>query len=308
MPEKTLPNYKGEAEAIIVRAEVIADQLAADLDAFTAKFPFINEDYVTALNASIATSNELPLDNQVVGNIKLLTADVNAQVVLGRYALSDLNTYAKLTYKTDITKQRSFGQAKWEEAYTDQEKMENALQYANDQAALAPFATELAAKGFSVSDNENLLTIAANINSRNRLQEGAINQRPVTTQERIVQYNSMWEMVKDVSLAAKMLYRNDAAKYRQYLLYPNNTDTTTLKVTVNVLGGMEPMVGASVKIQDSELAPQTTDDNGQVTFASVNIAEFITLVITSPGGNTTEVNDLSITPGTTNNFTVEAEN
>lgn len=307
MAKTVTPNYYGEAEAMLVRAEVIKNQLAEDLAEFEAKFPFMNADYVTALTTSIENANTLPLDNQVVSNIKLLTADVNAHVVLGRNALSDLNTYAKLAYKKDPAKQQAFGQKDWDKAYSDQEKMENALEFANDIAKDEPFVTDLSAKGFTVADNANLLTIATNIHSRNILQENAINKRPVTTAERITLYNSLWEIIKDISLAAKMLYRNDDAKRRSYLLYPNNTDTTTVNVRVNNTGTTDPQVNSSVKIVDSELVAQTTDENGVASFSSVNIDEFISLEITSQGGTITIIPDLSVPPGTTNDFTVEAD-
>lgn len=301
--------YNLEDEAMLVRAEVMHTQLVADLAAFTAKFPFIDAAYEAAMAATINTANALPLDNQVVSNLKVLTEDVNAQVILGRSALKALGIYAKLTYPDSEARQRSFGQDQWADAYNDQEKMMNALEQAHAQAIAAPYATDLDLKGFTATDAANLATIATAIRTRNNLQENAKNNRPVSTQDRVIQYNSVWDIMKEVNLASQVVFADNPAKLESYLLYggSNTGANTIVNVTVNTTGTGDPMANASVQIIGSGLVPQTTDANGQCTFASVNIAELISLEITSEGATITEVPDLNVNTGTTNDFVVEAE-
>ncbi len=141
MTKEIIRTYTLEDEAMIVRAQIIHDHLVTDLAAFTAKFPFIDGTTTTALQASIDAAEALPLDNQVVSNLKVLTEDVNAQMILGRKALSNLNIYAKLTYPKEEARQRVFGQAHWKAAYSDQEKMMNALEQAHSLASSAPYDT-----------------------------------------------------------------------------------------------------------------------------------------------------------------------
>ena len=92
MAKKILRNYRGEDEAMIVRSQVITDQLSNDLGDFSAPFPFINPDTIVGLQTSIDTAEALPLDSQVLANQRVLTADVNAQMIIARRALSDLDT------------------------------------------------------------------------------------------------------------------------------------------------------------------------------------------------------------------------
>ncbi len=303
------PLYNMENEAMLVRAEVFHTQLVADLAAFTARFPYINVAWAAAFIASINTANALPLDNQVLSNLKVLTSDVNAQVILGRAALNELDAYAKVTYKKDIKRQRSFGQADWDEAYNDQEKMMNALEAAHLQATTAPYEAELDAKGYTDTEATQLETIATNLRNLNNLQENAKNNRPVTTQDRIVQYNSVWEIMQEINITSKVVFVDNPAKLVSYQLYGATTSgpNTILNVTVNIIDNGEPMVNASVKIVDSELAAQTTDESGQCTLTSVNIAEMISLKITSEGGTETIIADLNVETGTSNDFTVEAD-
>jgi hypothetical protein len=309
MAKEIVREYNLEDEAMLVRAEVIHTQLVADLADFSAKFPFIDDAYQAALQATINTANALPLDNQVLANQKILTEDVNAQVILGRSALKALGIYAKLTYPDSEARQRSFGQDQWADAYNDQEKMMNALEQAHAQATAAPYDADLAAKGFTATDAANLATIANAIRTRNNLQENAKNNRPVSTQDRVAQYNSVWNSLKEVNLASQVVFADNAAKLESYLLYGGSSTgaNTIINLTVNATGTGNPLANASVQIVGSALAPQTTNAEGQCTFASVNIAELISLEITSEGGTITEVADLNVNTGTTNEFTVDAE-
>ena len=307
MPEEILRNYRMEDEAMLVRAEVFHDQLVEDLADFTAKFPFIDAAYEAAIQATIDAANALPLDNQVVDNLKVLTEDVNAQVVLGRRALSDLGIYAKLAFPDDEARQRVFGQDTWGDAYSDQEKMMNALEQAHTMVTTAPYDADLATKGFVAANATTLQTIANEIRSRNGLQEKAKASRPVTTQDRIVQYNSVWAQLREINLASQVVFADNPAKLDSYKLYPNGNNTTTVNLTVNTTGTGEPLANASIQIVGSPLAPQTTNGSGQATFASVNMPELISLEITSEGGAITTIDDLTVLTGTTNDFTVEAE-
>jgi hypothetical protein len=307
MPEEIIRNYTMEDEGMLVRAEIIHDQLVTDLAAFTAKFPFIDAAYAAAIQASIDAANALPLDNQVVSNLKVLTEDVNAQVLLGRRALSNLGIYAKLTYPNDEARQRVFGQNQWAEAYSDQEKMMNALEHAHALVIAAPYAADLTTKGFVAADAANLLSIANEIRTKNQLQENAKASRPVTTQDRIVQYNSVWDQIKEVNLASRVVFADNAAKLDSYLLYPGSSPNTTVNITVNNAATGDALANASVQIIDSTLVAQTTNSSGQVSFASVNMPEIISLEITSEGGTPTTVENLNVLTGNTNDFTVSAE-
>lgn len=306
MPKVIIREYNMEDEAMNVRAQVIHDNLVTDLALFTAKFPFITAATTTAIQASIDSAEALPLDTQVISNLKVLTADVNAQVALGRNALSTLGIYAKLTYPNDEARQRVFGQDTWAAASADQEKMMNALEHAHSQCTTAPYAAALAAKGFLAADATQLLNIANEIRTRNQLQENAKANRPVTTQDRIVQYNSVWAQIQDISLASKVVFADNPAKYEQYLLYPQSSENTTVNITVLIAETIEPMVNATVLLTNTSLSAKTTDGEGKASFSSVDMPELLNIKITSEGNAVSTFDNQNITPGTSNNISLEA--
>lgn len=300
MAKKILRNYRGEDEAMIVRSQVITDQLSNDLGDFSAPFPFINPDTIVGLQTSIDTAEALPLDSQVLANQRVLTADVNAQMIIARRALSDLDTYAEFAYRTDAMRQKVFGQDTWAAAYNDQEKMINALEAANGMAEKEPYRTDLAAKGWTDANSANLLTLAEAIRNRNRLQENAKAERPVTTQDRVVQYNSLWSQVKDISLASKVVYADNPAKLDLYKLYASSAENTTVRMALTAEDGTTPIANATVQITNTELAARTTDEAGFVEFVSVNIPELINIEVTTAEGVVQLFENVDVMAGTIN--------
>jgi hypothetical protein len=52
--------------------------------------------------------------------------------------------------------------------------------------------------------------------------ELSMKERTLTTQERRIAYNEVWNMMKQLCLAGKRVYKNNYAKYRRYILYEGN--------------------------------------------------------------------------------------
>jgi hypothetical protein len=301
MPTDIKRLYNHIDEDMLVKAQVFKDNLTLDLALFTAKFPWLIAANATALQASITSAEALALDTQVVANLKVLTADVNAQVILGGDALNILGIYAKLTYPSDEARQNVFGQQHWNEAKNDQEKMINALEHANSLATAAPYNAALIAKGYTALEIANLLTIANNIKAKNTLQEDAKSRRPVSTQDRIVLYNSVWQQMQTINLCSKVVFATNPAKLEQYLLYPNTADATTISIKLLINGTNTPLSNATVKLSNTSLADKLSDAGGQVIFESVNMPELIDVNIKHPSAGVADYANLSIVSGISSN-------
>ena len=79
--------YTMEDELMLERAGTRHINLQADAALFTAKFPWIDAVYITSYGTDIATADAFPLDNTVMSDVKVLSADVNSTVEEGRGAL-----------------------------------------------------------------------------------------------------------------------------------------------------------------------------------------------------------------------------
>ncbi|MBP6456275.1 MAG: hypothetical protein KA275_06040 [Chitinophagaceae bacterium] len=103
-----------------------------------------------------------------------------------------------------------------------------------------------------------------------------------------------------------MVFADNPAKYEQYLLYPQSTENTTVNITVLIAETIEPMVNATVLLTNTSLSAKTTDGEGKASFSSVDMPELLNVKITSEGNAVSTFDNQNITPGTTNNISLEA--
>ena len=293
--------YRHKDEEMLVKAEVMAVLLADDMALFTAKFPFINPTFLASFNGSIDSANAFQLDDAIVSNIKVLTSDVNNKVLEGHEALRVLGVYAELAFMNDSARQGAFGQNTWAAAKTDQEKMMNALEAAHQKASETEYHTALLDKGYTDPEIDNLLAIAGSIRNLNLLQESAITQRPVTTQDRVILYNSVWDQMRILNIASKVVFTGNPAKLEQYMLYPNSTNPTTIRISVKDKDSAMPLANATVTLTNTELASKTTDAEGNVEFISTTLSDLISISIKPENSDDLILyNNESVAPGIVN--------
>lgn len=295
--------YRYKDEEMLVKAEVMASLLSEDLNLFTAKFPFINPTFLTSFSGSINSANAFALDDAIVSNIKVLTSDVNNKVLEGHEALRVLGIYAELTWANDAARQGAFGQNTWAAAKSDQEKMMNALEAAHAKASEDDYHNPLLETGYTDAEIENLLTIAESIRSLNLLQESAITERPVTTQDRVQLYNSVWAEMRILNIASKVVFTGNVAKLEQYMLYPNSTNPSTIRIAVKDKDSAAPLANAIVSLANTTLASKTTDAEGNVEFVSTTIDDLITISIkVNEDADAVLYENESVAPGLVNEF------
>ncbi len=267
MPEPIIRAYNMEDELMLTRAQTQKNNLLADLALFTARFPWLTSTYVTNYQTDIDTADAVPLDESLMTDIKVLTSDLNASMDEAKTQLRILFLYAEITYPADKVKQRVFGQDQMDRARNDQEKMENLLEHANSFADKAPYKTDLIAKGYTQTEIDALLTTSDNINTKNRLQENAKSSRPVTTQDRIQVYNTVFSHMPLISKCAQVVFAGNPAKIEQYRVYPPGTSTTTrVDVKTSNSETNEPIPALTIKITNVDIDAAITNDGGIASF------------------------------------------
>lgn len=303
MSKQILRLYNMEDEAMLVNAQVMHNNFIDDLALFTAKFPFLTAAFGTAFQTSITTAEALPLDGQITDMLHFFTEDANAQLILGNAALQYLDTYVKYTYK-DEYKQHIFGQAHWNEARSDKEKMINALEEAHDVATKIPYSTELLASGYTAINATQLTDIANNLHVKNSLQKDAKSERKIETQTRVLAYNTVWNNMQTINLCSKVVFADNPAKLEQYMLYPYSTENTHINIIV-LDAANAPIKDAKVTLTNTPLATDITVASGLATFDSVNMPDLIDIHIEDTiNGNTADYNSQTVQLGETNNFTL----
>jgi hypothetical protein len=307
MAEEINRLYNMEDEVLLTRAQTQKNNLNTDAALFLARFPWLTAAYITSYQTDISTAEAFPLDDTVMTNISALTADVNASVIEGKGALNILFLFGEITYPKDKVKQRVFGQDKMDKARNDQEKMINLLEHANSFADKDPYKTDLLAKGYTQTEIDALLTVADNIRTKNGLQENAKSSRPVTTQERITVYNTVFERMGLVFRCAQVVFAGNPAKIEQYRVYPPKTNAnTTVQLHLVATGTSTPQVGLTVKVTNISGTPaQLSDAGGIVDFNLGTSAPDALEIEVSGGAITTQNFTKDLLTGEGNAFDIE---
>lgn len=280
-PKIAVRQYTMEDEQMQTRATTMHGNAVNDMADFNLKFPWFDGTFLASVETDITTAMAFQTDDMVVDAIKVLTEDVRTSMNEGMRALDSLDVYARLAYPDSPARQRVFGQDNWVKARNDQQKMVNALEHAFLYANQNPYLTNLTAKGMDPADIAALETIAQNIQLKDKMQEAAKSNRPVTTEDRINLNNVVWSRMQVIATCAELVYRDDAAKLAQYRLYPPNPNVST-EVKITVSRGGNPLGNATVWFSNTAIAGKLTDDNGVALFTDNSIPDSVEITVNHP--------------------------
>lgn len=220
MAQEVKRAYNMVNEQVLAEADTGHYNATQDLAPLSAAVPSITAAWLDAMLQDINNARNYPTDLAVKLDISDCTHSVNASVKQGRKALSMLGNRAKLAFPEDVEKQRAFGNSTWQVAKDHQEKMQTALLIAQKTCNDAEYKNALMAEGMTQAEMDRLGEIAQEISDLNIKQEAAKEGRKVSTAERIVLYNLVWEHRAKLAAAAQVAWPDDAAKHEQYQLYP----------------------------------------------------------------------------------------
>lgn len=213
--------YNMQDETMLVSAQVKHDMLVKNLGLFTASFPFINADFATDFQTKITDAEALALDSQYKNEKNVITAELKDTMAKAYAALRQMDTYTKIAYKKGDKHQRAFGQDSWTAARYKKDYLVAALDLAYQKLNEEPFKTTMQNIGFTTAQTDALEAFANKLRTNGTDQISASKNRNISTQERITMYNEVWEFVRKLNLASKVVYAHNPAQQKLYQLYPS---------------------------------------------------------------------------------------
>ncbi|MCD4819483.1 MAG: hypothetical protein K8S23_12405 [Candidatus Cloacimonetes bacterium] len=87
------------------------------------------------------------------------------------------------------------------------------------------YSTELIAVGFDQAAISGIKTTFDKLLNANNAQKYYKGERLTITQQRIELMNATWEIVLNVCKAGKIIYADNPAKYKQYVIYESSSNT-----------------------------------------------------------------------------------
>jgi len=178
--------------------------------------------FLTAINAA----DDEPSDGEILTAQRLSTMTVEQVMTLGRKRGASLFRYAKRGYPDNPMAKDMFGYPKFRKNRYNQMGLKEALELSYTLANDPVHSAVLIPKGFTQARIDKLHTISENLETNNNTQEVKKTTRPVTTQERRIKMNTVWDYRVEVADASKEVYEDDYAKQHQYLLYPEHGNDT----------------------------------------------------------------------------------
>ena len=302
MPKQTTRIFSAISDAAATEAgQTMHDLLEDDLADFTGFDSEIDPDYVLAFQAAITAAATQPTDETVLDGIEDLTQTVEEQMELCRTNFQDSKYFIERAFPNRQSIRNKFGFDDYDKASKSQKLMIGFMD--NFSSVANEYSVELGAVGYGAAAIAEIAARRDALIGANRNQEQAIKNRPVQTQERIQKLNAMWVIMQRISKISKRIYKDNWAKFHQYLL-PGTANEPD--VEFNALGTIttsedgSPIEGATIAANALGISV-STDANG---LGGLVLPEGDhELTISAPGHDPTTHN-LTIPPGETVEFAV----
>lgn len=247
---------------------------------FTAFDPEIDAVFLAAFLTAIAEAEAVPSDEQVEAVISQMTVEVENAMAACRKKFQDSKYFIEKTFPNNEEKWKEFGYKNYLKARDIQPKM---IEFMKDfYGAATKYSALLNTVNYTPVMIAEIETLTNNLDQKNKDQNNYINGRPGITKERIIKHNAVWAITVKLCAAGKIIYYNDYANYKKYLL-PASDETTPMILkgkTTYTPPGSDPasppaLQGVSVSITELPTLNTLTDSNGNYGFPAIPAGTYI---------------------------------
>jgi len=206
-------------DEVITKAQSVQPQFEMDLGIFMPFNPWfteaINSTLLTEIAAAISdfseSSHTAEIETQTERIAQLLTDSGKKYQKLIYYVESGLGTGKAIS--------DTFGRPRYEKARRAEKEMVSLLNQAVTAANLYNYKPSLTAAGMPPTLPTDLAGLATDLAVADGKQEMLKKSQLLVTSQRIELFNSIWDKLSQISLAAKILFAEDPARLAIYRLY-----------------------------------------------------------------------------------------
>lgn len=219
-PEEIQYDFNKPISKVLEQAGVVKEFAETDVNDLKAFDEELDEDYIIRFSESLTRAKAIPLDEVVIDVQAGKSAVVLATRKLCEDHVADIKYFVNKAFPKDTAIKNEFGYNDYDEVRTKPALFVPFLRQLS--VTVNKYGQQLRSKGMPAA----LLTISAELAGKlendAREHELSMKGRTLTTQDRRIAYNEVWNMMKQLCLAGKRVYKNNYAKYRQYILYEGN--------------------------------------------------------------------------------------
>ena len=217
-------------EEMLQQADVRLGSFIKYKSRFSLRFPTLADPFSSDWAITIADAREMLPDYASLANQSAETTSLDTIMAQGRELFQTLLLYTSIAFPRRTSLLKLMGQSQYESARKSQLKLSSLLLNAYAMASKPEFKPALIAKGMTEPEIESLNTLAKSISDQNIAQEKAKKDRSIDSKERVAAMNAVYEKMATVCQCAKLVFKDDAALYKLFLLYNGVSASPTHEV------------------------------------------------------------------------------
>lgn len=230
--DKTPPRrFSMSFDEVITKAQSVQPQFAKDIQQFNGFNPWftnaVNDQLIALVTEGIndfsASSHTAQIEIQTEAIAQLLTTSGQSYQKLMYYVVSGLGSSKAIS--------DTFGRSRYEKARQSEKEMVSLLNQAVTAAKQDSFKPKLLAAGMTEALPNEMATMAIDLAAADGEQEMLKKKQLLITSQRIELFNSIWDTLAKISLAAKIIFASDPARLAIYQLYDAGSSNPTKPAT-----------------------------------------------------------------------------
>ena len=221
--KNSVREYKFSDGMLVQKADSVAQNVLRDILLFAIRG--VTNAVVTAFKAMIKEFDDIPTDEELLGDLSVATEKKDQAAELLKNAIRTIRTMADNKWGTHSAYYRSFAFEGLDALPDDQlhRMAKRVIRVANKQL------DNLAPEGLTAAFITSIETLDTSFDNDMDLQIDAVNERDIKTQERIDKGNIVYkEMVRLCNTGKDLFAATDEAKHNDYIIYDTPTGNAPL--------------------------------------------------------------------------------
>lgn len=216
---------------VITKSQSIQPQYMADLNSFVSFDPTFSSELGEELLGQTRDALNDSSGSSHTAAINLKTEEISALLDASGKAYQKFMYFVHAAFGTSKAVENTFGRPQYLKARKSEKYMVPLLKQAVKAASFDQFKPGLETRGMPVDLVQEMEQLASRLAAADDDQEMLKKQQLLVTNTRIELYNSIWEKLVKINIAAKIIFANDAARLTIYQLYDSKTETAETEVS-----------------------------------------------------------------------------
>ena len=215
---KVRRNFNKTDEKMLQQSDVLLGSFRDNKSLFIERFPQFADPFDREWAALTTAAWQINPDWSMVAGQSGETAALETLMEQGRNLFQTIILYVQLAFPNDRNMLNVFGHDQYSAARSSHLKLPALLRSTSIPASNPEYKPALMMKGLTEMQISSLETLANSIGAQIVAQKNAKKERSRIAALRINHLNAVWEKMLLVSMCAKSLFQNDAAKYNLFIL------------------------------------------------------------------------------------------